>query len=75
MSWKEKDGSLHKHFEFADFKEAFAFLQKVAELAEEQQHHPRIENEYNKVDLYLRTHDADAVTDKDHMLAEAIDAL
>ena len=48
MSWTEHNKMLHKHFEFSDFKEAFAFLQKVADLAEKHNHHPRIENEYNR---------------------------
>ena len=75
MSWKEENNTLHKHFEFSDFKEAFAFLEKVAKLAEQHNHHPRIENEYNKVDLYLTSHDAgNTVTDKDHNLAKEIDA-
>jgi len=75
MKWQEKDNTLYRHLEFPDFKEAFAFLQKVADLAEQHNHHPRIENEYNKVDLYLTTHEAGMVTDKDTALAEDIDAL
>jgi len=75
MIWKEENNTLHKYFEFSDFKEAFAFLEKVAKLAEQHRHHPRIENEYNKVDLYLTSHDAgNTVTDKDHNLAKEIDA-
>jgi len=75
MKWQEKDNALYRHLEFPDFKEAFAFLQKVADLAEQHNHHPRIENEYNKVDLYLTTHEAGMVTYKDTALAEDIDAL
>ena len=75
MSWVEQNKMLYKHFEFSDFKEAFAFLQKVATLAEQHNHHPKIENEYNKVDLYLTTHDVGMITDKDTALAQDIDAL
>lgn len=76
MDWQEKDNKLHKRFEFEDFKEAFAFLEKVAALSEKHNHHPRIENEYNVVDLYLSTHDAGGVvTEKDRALAKNIDAI
>lgn len=74
--WKEQDGKLTRQFEFDDFKQAFAFLSKVALAAESQQHHPEIFNVYNTVELKLSTHDADgAITDKDKALAEAINAL
>ncbi|MBX2842293.1 MAG: 4a-hydroxytetrahydrobiopterin dehydratase [Flammeovirgaceae bacterium] len=74
--WKEENNQLTKSFEFKDFKEAFAFMTKVAMLAEQQNHHPYWTNVYNKVEIFLNTHDAgDIVTDKDHHLAKAIDAL
>ncbi len=72
----EENNSLHVSLTFKDFAEAFAFLTKVAALAEEQQHHPRILNEWNKVKLWLSTHDAgDIVTEKDRKLADAISKL
>ncbi len=74
--WQEKDGNLYREFEFEDFKQAFAFMQAVAAEAERQQHHPRWHNEWNKVSIWLSTHDAGgAVTDKDKAMAKAIDAL
>ncbi len=74
--WKENDNKLHRSFEFKDFSEAFSFMTRVALLAEKQNHHPYWTNVYNKVEIYLNTHDAgDVVTDKDHKLAAAIDAL
>lgn len=74
--WQDTSDGLYRRFEFADFKSAFAFMTKVADLAEEQQHHPRWTNEWNTVEIWLSTHDADgAVTDKDRALAAAIDAL
>ncbi|QHS61916.1 4a-hydroxytetrahydrobiopterin dehydratase [Chitinophaga agri] len=74
--WEEKDNQLYRSFEFKDFKEAFAFMTKVALVAEKMDHHPNWTNVYNKVDIYLNTHDAgDVITDKDHKLAKAIDGL
>ncbi|MEO9869774.1 4a-hydroxytetrahydrobiopterin dehydratase [Ekhidna sp.] len=76
MSWKEEDNKLKKTFEFSDFVEAFGFMSKVAIIAEKMNHHPNWSNVYNKVSFELNTHDAgDIVTEKDHKLAEAIDAL
>ncbi len=75
MEWLTKDNKLVKEFLFKDFTEAFAFLTKVAIIAEKQNHHPEIYNVYNKVIISLQTHDAgNVVTEKDHKLAEAIDA-
>lgn len=72
--WKEENNQLTRSFEFKDFKEAFSFMTKVALLAEKQDHHPYWTNVYNKVEIFLNTHDAgDIVTEKDHKLAEAID--
>jgi 4a-hydroxytetrahydrobiopterin dehydratase len=74
--WKETDNKLHRQFKFADFSEAFAFMTRVAILAEKQDHHPLWTNVYNKVDIWLNTHDAgDIVTEKDHQLAKAIDKI
>ena len=76
MSWKEEDNKLVQHFEFKDFSEAFAFLSRVALLAEKHNHHPEIQNTYNKVSLSLTSHDAgNKVTDRDINLAKAIDKL
>ncbi|MFN8294753.1 MAG: 4a-hydroxytetrahydrobiopterin dehydratase [Chitinophagales bacterium] len=75
MEWLTKDNKLVKEFIFKDFTEAFAFLTKVAIIAEKQNHHPEIYNVYNKVIISLQTHDAgNIVTEKDHKLAKAIDA-
>lgn len=76
MSWEKKDNYLFKKFEFADFKEAWAFMSKVALLSEKANHHPDWRNVYNKVEIRLNTHDAgDTVTAKDVALAEEIDQL
>lgn len=72
--WTETKHGLYKQFNFENFKEAFAFMTRVAELAEEHQHHPRWENEWSVVQIWLSTHEADgAITDKDRTLAAAID--
>ena len=74
--WKEENNKLKRTFEFKDFSEAFAFMTRVALLAEKQNHHPWWSNVYNKVTIELNTHDAgDTVTDKDLKLSKAIDKL
>lgn len=74
--WTEDNNRLKKTFKFSDFQEAFAFMTRVAFLAEKQNHHPNWSNVYNTVEIELSTHDAgDIVTDKDHKLAKAIDKI
>lgn len=74
--WQEKNNELYREFTFKDFAEAFAFMQAVAVEAEKRQHHPRWENEWNTVRIWLRTHAAgNVVTDKDRALAQTIDQL
>jgi 4a-hydroxytetrahydrobiopterin dehydratase len=74
--WKEQNNQLVRSFEFKDFMEAFAFMTRVAILAEKHNHHPEWSNVYNKLEIKLSTHDAgDVVTEKDRKLAAAIDAL
>lgn len=74
--WQETKHGLYKQFNFVDFKEAFAFMTKVAEVAEQLNHHPRWENEWNVVQIWLQTHEeVGKVTDKDRALADAIDAI
>jgi 4a-hydroxytetrahydrobiopterin dehydratase len=76
MEWKNENNRLRKSFSFPDFNAAFAFMTRVALIAEKMDHHPTWTNTYNKVDIELSTHDAgDIVTDKDRKLADAIDKL
>ena len=76
MNWEEKNNALYRKFEFNDFSEAFAFMTRVALIAEKMNHHPKWTNVWNTVEMWLSTHDAgDIVTDKDRKLAERIDAL
>lgn len=74
--WTETNNQLFKKFEFKNFSEAFAFMTRVALLAEKMDHHPLWTNVYNKVEIWLSTHDAgNIVTEKDRKLADKIDAL
>jgi ribonuclease HI/pterin-4a-carbinolamine dehydratase len=74
--WQETKHGLYKQFNFDDFKSAWAFMTRVAELAEEFQHHPRWENEWSVVQIWLITHEGGHnITDKDRQMAEAIDAV
>ncbi|MBD3629189.1 4a-hydroxytetrahydrobiopterin dehydratase [Cyclobacterium sp.] len=74
--WKEENNKLKQTFEFKDFTEAFAFMTRVAFLAEAYGHHPNWSNVYNKVDIELTTHDkGNTITEKDRKLAKAIDEL
>ena len=76
MAWNETPAHLEREFQFVDFRTAMAFLNRVAEVAEAHGHHPEIFNVYGRVRLTLTTHDAgNSVTDKDHKLAAAIDAV
>ena len=74
--WQDTEQGLYKRFSFADFSQAFAFMEQVAKLAERQQHHPRWTNEWNTVEIWLLSHEAgNGITDKDRTLAAAIDQL
>lgn len=74
--WQEQEHTLYKRFQFKDFSEAFAFMTRVAILAEKHNHHPKWTNVWNTVEIWLNTHDAgNIVTDKDRALAADIDKL
>ena len=67
--------SIHRELRFGDFNEAWGFMNRVALLAESQNHHPDWSNVWNTVRITLSTHDAGGLTDKDITLARAIDSL
>lgn len=72
----DRDGdAMRKTFEFSDFSEAWAFMARVALIAEKSDHHPEWFNVYNKVDITLTTHDAGGLSQRDVKMAEAIEAL
>jgi 4a-hydroxytetrahydrobiopterin dehydratase len=74
--WQDKKSLIYRKFTFKDFKEAFSFMQKVAVAAEQANHHPKWQNEYNTVEVWLSTHEAgNKITNKDRQLADAIDQI
>ena len=74
--WREEGQELIRDYEFADFAEALAFVNRVGDVAEEANHHPDILiHGWNKVRLTLSTHSEGKVTDADHRMAERIDAI
>jgi 4a-hydroxytetrahydrobiopterin dehydratase len=73
--WEFADAALVRTFRFADFVHAIGFVEHLAEVAEEQKHHPDIDIRYNKVTLRLSSHDAGGVTSRDVRLAGAVQRL
>lgn len=74
--WQETKHGLYKQFVFNDFKQAFSFMTQVAEVAEKLNHHPRWENQWNVVQIWLSTdEDKQRITDKDKVLANEIDKI
>jgi len=74
-AWARSDGKLHRTFTFTDFRAAFAWMTRVAEVAEEMDHHPEWFNVYSTVNVWLETHDAGGLTRRDLSLAARMDAL
>lgn len=74
--WQKIDNKLYKKFVFKNFVEAFAFMSKVALVAEEINHHPLWTNVWNTVEIWLSTHDAgNIITEKDIELSIKIDKI
>ena len=73
--WKLEGKEIVRHFEFADFVAAIAFVNQVAEKAEKAGHHPDIDIRYNKVRLGLVSHDKGGLTERDMKMAQTIDSL
>lgn len=73
--WGLEDGQLVFDIVCCDFNEAIALINKIATLANTLDHHPKIVNEYNRISLFLFTHDSNGITEKDFTLAKEIDAL
>ena len=73
--WALDDGKLRRDFKFANFVEAFGFMARVAILAEKADHHPEWFNVYDKVQIWLTTHDAGGISERDFALAKQIDTL
>ena len=73
--WKKTTQLLEKEYLFADFKETMRFVNRVAELSEQLNHHPDMYISYHRLKLSLWTHTTSSVTEKDLQLADAIDKL
>ena len=73
--WSEVNGVIQRTYQFKDFLASMSFVQTIAAMAEERQHHPDILIRYNKVTLTLSTHDAGGITDKDFEFAAAADGV
>lgn len=73
--YDEARDALTRRFLFSDFSEAFAFMTRVALLAEKADHHPEWSNVYNRVEILLTTHDAGGLSARDVDMAKAIEAL
>jgi 4a-hydroxytetrahydrobiopterin dehydratase len=73
--WSEVDGALERTYELGSFDEAIAFVNRVAALAEAENHHPDIAIAYRRVTLRWTTHSAGGITERDEELAERSDEL
>jgi 4a-hydroxytetrahydrobiopterin dehydratase len=73
--WKVVEAKLHREFKFSNFVEAFAFMTKVAIVAEKMDHHPELFNVYSRVVIDLTTHDAGGISALDIELAKKINKL
>lgn len=73
--WELEKKHIERSFEFDDFSESIDFVNSVAEVAEDEEHHPDIDIRYNKVRLVLSTHSKGGLTEMDFALAERIDTL
>jgi 4a-hydroxytetrahydrobiopterin dehydratase len=71
--WKRSGNVITKDFQFPSFRDAIIFVNRVASLADDLDHHPDIDIRYTTVGLTLTTHSADGLTQKDLKLAEAVD--
>jgi 4a-hydroxytetrahydrobiopterin dehydratase len=70
--WERTGDAIRRTFSFPDFKGSMDFVNRVAALAEQMDHHPDIDVRYSRVTLVLSTHDAGGLTTRDFALAEKI---
>lgn len=73
--WSLRDGKLFRAIRFVNFSATFSFMTQVALMAEKADHHPEWFNVYNRLDIWLTTHDADGISQRDIDMARAIDTL
>lgn len=72
-TWQLKDGHLHQKFKFKNFVEAIKFINSVAEIAEQEQHHPDFCVHYNRVEVEIWTHAIKGLSENDFIVAAKID--
>jgi len=73
--WEAENDNLKKHFEFENFAEALAFVNKVGAVAERRDHHPDVLFGWGYAEFFITTHDAGGITARDFELAKEIDSL
>jgi 4a-hydroxytetrahydrobiopterin dehydratase len=73
--WSIREGKLYRHIQFQDFSQAFGFMTQIAIVADKIDHHPEWFNVYNRVEIWLTTHDAGGISERDCALAEKINAV
>lgn len=73
--WKEVDGKLIRVYDFPTYKDAISFVNKVADIAEEQNHHPEMVIGYDTVKVIMFDHEEGGISDKCHKFTDAIDAM
>ncbi len=73
--WEHEKKHIERTFEFDEFTQAIDFVNSVADIAEEEEHHPEMDIRYNKVRVQLSTHSEGGLTDRDFEVAEKIDNL
>jgi 4a-hydroxytetrahydrobiopterin dehydratase len=73
--WSLREGKLYRHIQFNGFNAAFGFMTQVALMAEKADHHPEWFNVYNRVEIWLTTHEASGITERDFALAQKINNL
>jgi 4a-hydroxytetrahydrobiopterin dehydratase len=73
--WRHEHGEILKNYKFASFLDAIAFINRIAEKAEAANHHPDLENHYNRVRVALHTWSENAITEKDIALAREIESV
>ncbi len=73
--WNESDDKIHKRFKFKNFVEAIQFVNNMADVAEQEGHHPDFCVHYNLVDVTIWTHKINGLTESDFVLAAKLDDL
>jgi len=70
VDWQEQEGALVRELEFPSFADAIAFVNRLAELAESENHHPDVDIRFRRVTVRWTTHSAGGITERDRELAE-----